>query len=339
MAAPAFQIFHVSDAGAGQTLASQLRQSLAGQSWRQIQRLLQARHVQVNGNLCCDAGRRLKTGDVVKVWAHSLAKPVDESDVRICYLDEQIVVVEKPAGITTLRHPEERNWSPRRRQLQPTLEELVTQLIARKARRRKGAQRRPSRVRPVHRLDRDTSGLMVFARTIPAERNLVQQFSQHQVKRKYVAIVHGHVQARTIESYLTRDRGDGRRGSTTEPSRGKRAVTHVRPIETLGHYTVVECRLETGRTHQIRIHLAEQGHMLCGEKVYCRPLRGEPTKDRSGAPRQALHAKELEFRHPTTGELMRFSYALPRDLAEFLARLRRECGKQASAPRQRDGSD
>lgn len=323
MAPPQFEIYHVGAADAGQTLAGYLRRIQAGEPWRAIQRSIASRHVQVNGNLCCDAGRRLKAGDVVKVWQQPLPKPVDEDDVQIRYLDDHIVVVEKPAGITTLRHSEEQHWHPRRRQLQPTLEEVVGRLIARKLSRKGKSPRRPP-VRAVHRLDRDTSGLMVFARTVAAERNLMQQFSQHQVKRKYIAIAHGDVPSKTIDTYLTRDRGDGRRGSTDAPGHGKRAITHVRAIERLGKYTVVECQLETGRTHQIRIHLAEQGHMLCGEKVYCRPLKGKPVKDHSGALRQALHAKELEFRHPATGEWLRFSYALPADFHELLERLRRE---------------
>jgi 23S rRNA pseudouridine1911/1915/1917 synthase len=165
---------------------------------------------------------------------------------------------------------------------------------------------------------------MVFARTAEAERGLVQQFRRHTTQRRYVAIVHGTVEARTIESRLVRDRGDGRRGSTTLPEAGKRAVTHVRPLEKLGRYTLVECRLETGRTHQIRIHLAEEGHPLCGEKVYGKPLRGKAMEDRSGAPRLALHAAELGFQHPVTGEPMRFEMPLPPDFEAFLDRLRRE---------------
>jgi 23S rRNA pseudouridine1911/1915/1917 synthase len=90
----------------------------------------------------------------------------------------------------------------------------------------------------------------------------------------------------------------------------------------LGRYTLVECRLETGRTHQIRIHLAEQGHPLCGEKVYTKPLRGKPFEDQSGAPRLALHAVELGFQHPITGEPIHFEMPLPPDLASFLKRLR-----------------
>ena len=111
----------------------------------------------------------------------------------------------------------------------------------------------------------------------------MQMFRKHDMHRVYHAIAQGRVEARTFDSSLVRDRGDRRRGSTRLPKVGKRAVTHVRPLEYLDGYTLVECRLETGRTHQIRIHLAEAGHPLCGEKVYNKPLFGKPIVDRSGA--------------------------------------------------------
>ncbi len=300
-----------------------------------MQGLIRARQVMVNGNLCVDAGRRLKPAEVVKVLSHPAAPPPRQQDVRIVFFDTHVVVVEKPAGITTNRHPSEREWPARRKQLQPTLDEMLPQIVARleegrslakKARRRQEAPAAAKRrkVRPVHRLDRETSGLMVFARTVAAETGLGRQFREHTIQRRYLAIVQGRLnKPRTIESYLARDRGDGRRGSTTEPDHGKHAVTHVKPLESLGEYTLVECQLETGRTHQIRIHLAEAGLPLCGEKVYQQQPRRQAMKDSSGAPRIALHAAELGFDHPITGEAMRFEMPLPRDLQQFLDRLRR----------------
>jgi 23S rRNA pseudouridine1911/1915/1917 synthase len=166
---------------------------------------------------------------------------------------------------------------------------------------------------------------MVFARSVDAERHLVHQFRKHTIHRVYLAIVQGDIaEPLTIKSQLVRDRGDGRRGSTKLPDVGQHAVTHVRPLERFGAYTLVECRLETGRTHQIRIHLSEQGHFVCGDKVYCQPLFQKPQVDRSGAPRVALHATELGFVHPQTGQQIDFQQDLPPDLAQFLKKLRSE---------------
>ena len=317
------QIFKVLPRQLDKTVAAVLREWLPGQSWSQIQQLLKSRRVMVSGNLCMDAGRRLRLVDVVKVLARPMPPPPKEDAVRIRYLDKDVVVVEKPAGVTTTRHAEERDWPARRRQVQPTLDELLPRVIARKEGRRKGL---PPPVRAVHRLDRETSGLMVFARTVKAEQVLGEQFRRHTTHRRYLAVALGVVAAQTIESQLVRDRGDNRRGSSKDANVGRRAVTHVRPLERLGDYTLVECALETGRTHQIRIHLAENGHPLCGEKVYRQPLFGQPKPDRSGAPRVALHAAELGFVHPTSGETMKFESPLPQDLREFLDRLRRAVG-------------
>lgn len=313
-------IFRVLPRQVGQTVAAALREWLPGKSWSEIRRLLKTRKIMVSGNLCDDAGYRLRLVDVVKLLPQSLAAPVREEDVRIRYLDKHIAVVEKPAGMTSTRHADERELSPRQRQLQPTLDELLPRVIAKKeGGRGKGSVRH---IRSVHRLDRETSGLMVFARTVEAEKHLGQQFRVHSIQRRYMAVVRGDVVEQTIESELVRDRGDGRRGSTTLPNTGKHAVTHVRPIERLGDYTLIECRLETGRTHQIRIHLAENGHPLCGEKVYNQPLFRAVQTDTSGAPRLALCAVELGFVHPVTGETMHFEMPLSRDLAEFVERLR-----------------
>jgi 23S rRNA pseudouridine1911/1915/1917 synthase len=322
----AFRNYHISEQLDGSRLIAALRRLRAEDSWSQLRRLVQHRHVQINGNLCTDEARPLKAGDVVKVWHEPVAAPVRADDLRVQYLDAHLIVVEKPAGVTTLRHSEERHWPARRRQFQPTLDEMIRQVLARKAKSRRpsGGGRRPEppSLRAVHRLDRDTSGLMVFARTAEAERQLVKMFSRHDLHRAYLAIVLGRVEAQTIESYLVRDRGDGLRGSTQQTGQGQRAVTHLRPLEYLDGYTLVECRLETGRTHQIRIHLAEAGHMVCGEKVYVRPLHGPVVQDRSGAQRQALHAAELGFAHPITGEQLKFKMPLPPEMARLLKRLR-----------------
>lgn len=317
------RVFHVLPRQVDKTVAAALREWLPGVSWSRIKRLIEGRYIQISGNLCLDPARRLKLQDVVKLLARPGQAPPTPRDVAIVYLDEHIVVADKPAGMTTNRHREELDASTRRRQLQPTLDEILPHVIARiegKKRRHKGV---PPPVRAVHRLDRETSGLIVFARTGAAEHGLMEQFRKHTTQRRYLAIIPGYMEAQTIQSYLVRDRGDGRRGSTKKPGEGRLAVTHVQPVERIGDYTLVECRLETGRTHQIRIHLAEAGHPVCGEKVYNRPLFGKTIEDLSGAPRLCLAAVELGFVHPVTEEPMRFEIPLPRDLMDFVYELRR----------------
>jgi 23S rRNA pseudouridine1911/1915/1917 synthase len=175
----------------------------------------------------------------------------------------------------------------------------------------------------VHRLDKETSGVMVFTRTWLAKQSLTQQFREHTVLRRYLALAAGDVATQTIRSDIHADRGDGLRGSLPRgrrgsPGQGQRAVTHVRALEKLDGATLVECRLETGRTHQIRIHLSESGHPLVGERVYIRGFAG-PLID---APRLMLHAAELGFVHPATEREMRWEQPLPDDMQAVLARLR-----------------
>ena len=315
------QIFHVPADQAQQTVASALRHWLPSCSWSQVKQLLRTRRIMVSGNICLDESRRLQVGEVVKVLAHSAAPPPKEQDVRVRYLDAHLLLVEKPSGMTTLRHPEEKELSTRRRQLQPTLDECLPRIVAKVEKKSLRPGSLPM-LRAVHRLDRETSGLMVFARTVPAERHLGLQFRNHTVHRRYIALVHGHVSAQTIRSTLVRDRGDGRRGSATEEDEeGKEAVTHVMPLEHLDGYTVLQCRLETGRTHQIRIHLSELGHPVCGDKVYLGRYVSA-NKETFQAPRLALHAAELGLQHPATGEWLEASMPLPDDLAGFLHELR-----------------
>lgn len=323
MSKQGIQVFHTSPDEAGRTLVSALKKWLPDQSWNQARRLIESRRVQLQGNLCLDEGRKLSVGEVVRVLPHGQTPPPRAEDVRIHYSDAHVVVVEKPAGMTSMRHSEELDWPERRKDRQPTLDEILPRLLAKSAKHRPARGKIP-RVRAVHRLDRDTSGLLVFARTADAERHLVHQFRQHTTHRRYISVVHGDLEAQTISSRLVRDRGDGRRGSTTNPKLGQHAVTHVRPLERLGKYTVIECRLETGRTHQIRIHLSELGHFVCGDKVYCQPLYRKPLQDDSGAPRLALHAAELGFQHPATGEILVFKMPIPHDLRDWMNRLRKE---------------
>ena len=327
-------VFHVTPADGGTTLAAFLRPRLGGASWSRVQKLVRSRHVLIHGNVCTDVARRLKAGEVVKVLEVAAAPPPRADDVRIVHVDDDVVVVDKPTGLTTTRHHEELSWPARRRQMQPTLEELVPEAIGRHLAARVAGRPRPGGkaagrrrvppVRAVHRIDRETSGLVVFARNVPAGRILAEQFRLHTTHRRYLALVVGRMGQGTIRSHLLRDRGDGRRGSA-EGEEGKLAVTHVSPVEHFGDaYTLMECRLETGRTHQIRIHMAESGHVLCGERVYTQTRKGTPSDD-SQAPRVMLHAAELGFVHPVTGAELRFTSPLPDDMRRVLAALRKAC--------------
>lgn len=322
-------VHHMSSQERGLTLAAILKSRLGNVSWSEVHKIIHSRRVMIHGNICTDVARRVKESEVVKILDLSAPKPPGVQDIQIMYLDEHVVVVDKPSGMTTTRHSEEKSWPMRRRQVQPTLDEMIPRSIEEflKSHRtvpRGAVKRRVGPVRAVHRIDRETSGLVVFARTVPAERILAEQFRLHTTHRRYLAVVLGRVETGTIISNLVRDRGDGRRGST-DSHVGKRAVTHVRPIEHfLNEYTLVECRLETGRTHQIRIHLSESGHPVCGERVYwsTSPKHAKAV-DHSRATRVALHAAELGFVHPHSGEAIHLTSPMPSDLMEVIVRLRR----------------
>jgi 23S rRNA pseudouridine1911/1915/1917 synthase len=304
----------------GVTLAAFVRLHRPGHSWSQVRRIVATRRVRIGGEVCLDPARRLHAGETVELSERPAAKPAPPRPEIIRHLDQHVVVVEKPTGINSVRHPLELGWKQRRRQLSPTMEDILPPLIAqREGRTYKGLY---PRLRIVHRLDKATSGVMVFARTQLAETELGQQFRKHTTVRRYLAIVPGQVEAQRIASKLIRDRGDGRRGSGTLPGMGRRAVTHIAVEETLPGYTLLSCRLETGRTHQIRIHLAELGHPVCGEKVYILQRDGKILADNSGAPRLALHATELGFVHPLTKASMHWDAPLPEDLRLFLDNLR-----------------
>jgi 23S rRNA pseudouridine1911/1915/1917 synthase len=331
----ATRILTVSRSEAGWTvlawLCARLKTSRGGAA-----RLLQGRKVRLAGNFCTNPAWRLRAGQRVEVQvgaSHpprrppaapgrtpSRAPPGARPVIR--FLDDHVVVVEKPAGLTTMRHAEDvaEHGRRARRFLPQTLADLLPGLIA------QHTSGPPGQVRAVHRLDRDTSGLVVFARTPQAERDLGRQFRAHTTERLYLAVVRGKAASGRIESWLVRDRGDGRRGSApsgTEPPAGaQHAVTYVRVIEELGDFTLVECRLETGRTHQVRIHLGEASTPLCGERIYDRPVHGQPLPDGSGLSRIGLHAAELGLCHPESGKPMRWSSPLPPDLAALVERLR-----------------
>jgi 23S rRNA pseudouridine1911/1915/1917 synthase len=311
----------VSRAEAGATVGEWLRRRLALPRPAGL-RLLQGRLVFLDGKPCLDPLRRLRPGQRLEVRAPARpsAKPSPQqphavsTPFHVVFIDDDVVVVDKPAGLTTMRHASEAAEFGRRAQrfLPPTLADLLPATLPGKR----------SLVRPVHRIDNETSGLVVFARHAAAESSLGKQFRAHAVERTYLALVRGRARDATIESWLVRDRGDGRRGSGPT-GQGQRAVTHVRVVEELGDFTLLECRLETGRTHQVRIHLGEAGTPLCGERVYDRPPHGQAAADGSGAKRILLHAAVLGFDHPTTGDAVRWTASPPRDVADLLKRLRR----------------
>jgi 23S rRNA pseudouridine1911/1915/1917 synthase len=217
------------------------------------------------------------------------------------------VVIDKPSGVNSVPY-EERETG--------TAMDLV-----RGAWRRAGLPATSVALHVVHRIDRATSGLLAFAKTKPAELGLAAQLRAHSMERSYVCVAHGQVapddQPLRIESFLVADRGDGLRGSTTRPGQGKRAVTHVTVRQRLRHASVCDVRLETGKTHQIRIHLAEAGHPLVGEQVYIRDYGGPVLT----AARLMLHAATLGFAHPVTGAWVQLSAPLPPEFTAVIDRL------------------
>lgn len=310
---------------------------------QQVSGLLAMGKVRLEGRICRDGRRRLRAGDRIEVATgeprnknerrtaepspskrpekhpargatrRSAAAALKERGIVLRHLDDHLLVVDKPAGLTTVRHRDEiEAQGPKARRFLPaTLVDLVQAALP------------GPRIRAVHRLDRDTSGLVVLARTAAAETALGKQFRKHAVGRRYLALVRGQARTETITTHLVKDRGDGRRGSSST-GEGQQAVTHVRLLETLGPCCLVECRLETGRTHQVRIHLGERGTPLCGERIYDRPLHGRPLPDPTAIDRPALHAASLELTHPTTEENLAFDSLLPGDMAALIARLRKQ---------------
>lgn len=305
--AMADETFTVPDDLAGRPLDGVLRK-LAGLSWEKARSRIATGKVQVDGKVVVDARRPVRAGASIAL-VMSAPKPGTRARLGadvVVYVDAQLVVVRKPAGISTVPYePGERD----------TLDRLVAQLLHRS---RPGATGPAPSLGIVQRLDKETSGLLVFARTFGAKKLLAHQLRLHTMHRRYLAIAHGDVAATTFRSHLVANRGDGLRGSTDRPQQGQLAITHVEPIERLRGATLVACRLETGRTHQIRIHLSEAGHPLLGERVYVRGFEGPILP----APRLMLHAAELGFRHPTTGRDMRFDDPPPEDMRDVLARLR-----------------
>ncbi|HTQ02198.1 MAG TPA: RluA family pseudouridine synthase [Polyangiaceae bacterium] len=284
-------------------LDRQLRGVFAGASWNAVRALIESGKVSVDGEVVRAPNHVVRAGAEIRVAMRAPRARGPELPADLfAHVDAHVVVARKPAGISTVPYDENETG---------TLAELVEAAL-----RRKGGPHAPLGI--VHRIDKETSGLVVFARTLAAKRVLKQQFRVHSVRRGYWALAHGVVAPGTLASRLVKDRGDGRRGSTENQNLGREAITHVRVLEKLHGATLVECRLETGRTHQIRIHLSESGHPLLGERVYSKTFRGALIS----APRLMLHAFELGFEHPTTGAPLHFEQPMPPDMRDVLATLR-----------------
>lgn len=289
--------------------------ALADVPWSVARRWIESGKIAVNGMPLTGVTNHVAAHAVItrhpRAPTAKAMRVAEARDELIEYVDASVVVVRKPAGISTVPFGDE---SPTDRER--TLDAVVRDVLAHRDHLR---GRAPLGV--VQRLDKATSGLLVFARSFAAKKHLGQQLRNHSMRRVYVALAHGDVPKKTFRSRLVDNRGDGLRGSLREDERaveGQMAVTHVEPLERLHGATLVSCRLETGRTHQIRIHLSEAGHPLVGEAVYVRKFAGTQIK----APRLMLHAKELGFVHPRTNELMVFQQEPPDDFQEVLKRLR-----------------
>lgn len=236
------------------------------------------------------------------------AQPQDIA-LTIVYEDEHLLVVDKPAGLVV--HPAAGN-------LDGT---LVNALLHHCAGRLSGIG---GVARPgiVHRIDKDTSGLLVVAKTDPAHEALSRQFAAHSVERAYTAVVAGQPvpPLGRIEGAIARSTANRQKMAIVADGRGKHAVTHYRMLERLREAAVVECRLETGRTHQVRVHMSSIGHPLLGDPVYGRTRTAHrAVLHELGFARQALHARLLGFLHPVTKEKMRFESPMPADIQELIS--------------------
>lgn len=303
-------------AGSGARLDKALADA-TGLSRARVQGLIEEGRVTLAGRLAASASAKVAAGTpfsiAVPPAADAEAGPED-IPLAVAFEDAHLIVVDKPAGMVV--HPAAGN-----------LTGTLVNALLHHCRGQLSGINGIARPGIVHRIDKDTSGLIVAAKSDAAHEGLAAQFAAHSVHRRYVAVAAGHPSPAqgTIDARLGRSDAD-RKKMTVLPnnsSRGKHAVTHYKTLERLAHAAVIECRLETGRTHQVRVHCASIGHPLLGDPVYGRtpkPLR--ETLERLAFHRQALHAAELGFVHPVTGEEVRFRSDLPKDMTELIDQLR-----------------
>jgi 23S rRNA pseudouridine1911/1915/1917 synthase len=297
----------VEPAAAGERLDRWLAARVSDVSRTRVQELIEAGHVRVDGisrkrAYRVQAGERVDVEVVPRVLDELRPEPIA---LAIVYEDEDLLVVDKPAGMVV---------HPGAGQSRATL--AAAALAHAPAIATVGGERRPG---IVHRLDKDTSGLLVMAKTPRAYASLTQQLAARTVQRRYVAVVHGRLRPGegTIDAPIGRDPRHRQRMAVLPPGKGKRAVTRWTVTERFPHFTALEARLETGRTHQIRVHMASLGHPVVGDRVYGGKAR--PPIPLEGL---ALHAAALSFMHPGTHVVKHFTASVPERLDRLLCHLR-----------------
>jgi len=307
------KIYHIVPAELSNQRLDQIIAKLCPQYSRsQLQKWIKSGNVLVNGKQL-KAKIKLWEDDKIEIHPEAQEQTVYEPEpiaLDIVYEDEDVIVVNKPTKLVV--HPAAGNWTGT----------LVNGLLAHDE-----SLKNIPRAGIVHRLDKNTTGLMVVAKTLQAHKSLVDQLQERTVKREYLAMVHGRViSGSTIESYMGRHPVDRKRMAVTES--GKYAITHYRIEEKLAHHTLLRVHLETGRTHQIRVHLSYKRWPIIGDPVYGgRPrvpkgISEEARQAIQGFKRQALHATKLGFNHPATGEAVSWEVPLPDDMQELLGQLR-----------------
>jgi 23S rRNA pseudouridine1911/1915/1917 synthase len=309
-------------AEAGQRLDRMLALRLPGFSRMRLKQLIESGHVFDSGAVLRDPSRRVRSGQdlvVIVPRARPEAPAPQPYALTILYEDAHLVVVDKPAGLVV--HPSPGNPDGT----------LVNALLAHceSTLSRIGGVRRPG---IVHRLDKDTSGLIVVAKSEAAHTALSRDFALRHIDRAYAAFVWGVPQPSVgaIAGNIGRSPANRKKMAVLPPGHGKRALTRYRVDRVFaGVAALVECRLATGRTHQIRVHMTSRGHPLIGDPVYGQHsgrgiARSGPLGARiAGFPRQALHARRLAFRHPTGAQWLEFDSPLPRDLHTLFTDLER----------------
>jgi 23S rRNA pseudouridine1911/1915/1917 synthase len=309
---------------AGRRLDQFLAAQLAEVSRARVQQLIQQGKVEVNG-AAAKASLRLKGNETITLLGPAEAQPLraipEDIPLDVVYEDESLAVVSKPAGMMVHAGSGRADEARNRGTLVNALLHHFAALSA------VGGEMRPG---IVHRLDKQTSGLMVVAKDDVAHRKLAAQFAAREVHKKYVALVHGWVKRDegTVEQAIARDR-IRRTRMTTRRSGGRAALSRYRVRERLetpwGKFSLVEVTIATGRTHQIRVHLASLGHPVVGDALYGAPRQLRSRDGKSQRPtleRNFLHAATLEFTHPRSGKALSFSQPLPAELEGLLKRLR-----------------